>query len=235
MAKYKIVIFDIDGTIFTKPWRSPNEKVSVSSWNVVYKELGIFDIHEKLKNMFIEKRFKSYMDWNYAGCCVLQARGLNKKTFDKIIQSRPYNPGVKETFKILAQNKIITGVVSGSFEALALRLQKEIGVNHALAHCRLEFDKKTGLLKDWQLFGTDWQDKIKFVKYVATLYKTRLENVAYVGDDVNDIPVFKKVGLAIAFNAEKKEVKEAAHVVIKKRDLREILPYLGLKFKSNKA
>ena len=233
MAEYKIVIFDLDGTLFTKPWRPSAEEVSVSSWNLVYKELGIFDIHEKLKNMFIKKSFRSYMDWNYVGCCVFQARGLDKKTFDRIIENRPYNPGVKETLKILAQNKIITGVVTGSFESLALRVQREIGINHILAHCRLEFDEKTGLLKDWQLFGSDWQDKVKFAKYIADLYKVRLDDIAYIGDDVNDIPVFKRVGLAIAFNAEKKRVKEAAHIVIKKRDLREILPYLGLK--PNKA
>lgn len=231
MPKYKIVIFDLDGVIFSKPWRSDTEEVAVSSWDVLFKDLGIYDLHGKLKRMFIERRFKSYLDWTEAACCTLKASKLDKKTFEEIIGRRPFVTGAKETLKILSQNAIVPGIVSGSFEELALRVQKEVGMNHILAHCRLEFDEKTGLLKGWKLFGTDWEDKVKFVKYIADLYKVSLAECAYVGDDVNDIPVFEKVGLPIAFNADKKIVKEAARVAIKKRDLREILPYLGLRKK----
>ncbi len=229
MAKYKIAIFDLDGVIFSKPWHSDSKEVAVSSWDVLFKDLGMYDLHERLKRMFIEKRFKSYMDWTDAACCLLKANGLDKKTFEQIIERRPFITGAKETLKVLNHNEIVTGIVSGSFERLALRLKRETGVNHALTHCRLSFNGKTGLLQNWKLFGTDWGDKVKFAKYIADLYKVSLDETAYVGDDVNDIPVFKRVGLSIAFNADKKEVKEAAQVVIKKKDLREVLPYLGLK------
>lgn len=229
MLKYKIAIFDLDGVIFSKPWRFETEEVAVSSWDVLFKELNMYDLHRRLKDMFIEKRFKSYMDWTNAACCVLKANGLDKKTFEGIMQSRPFIVGAKETLKILNQNSIITGIVSGSFEELALRAKREMGLSHVLAHCRLEFDEKTGLLQNWKLFGTDWGDKIKFVKYIADLYKVGLSECVFVGDDVNDIPVLKRVGLPIAFNASKKRVKEVAKVVIKKKDLREVLPYFGLK------
>ena len=43
---------------------------------------------------------------------------------------------------------------------------------------------------------------------------------------MNDIPIFKEVGLAIAFNPRKKEVRKAADIVINSNDLRDILPYL---------
>lgn len=229
MTPYKIVIFDLDGVIFSKPWHSESEETAVSSWDVLFKTLGIYDLHEKLKTMFIERRFKSYMDWTDAACCVLKAQGLNKKTFEEIMEKRPFMLGAKETLQTLNQNEIITGIVSGSFEELASRLKRETGINHALTHCKLEFDDETGLLQRWKLYGTDWEDKVKFVKYIADLYKTNLDECVYIGDDVNDIPVFKKVGLSIAFNADKKKVKEAARLVINKKDLREILPHIGLK------
>jgi hydroxymethylpyrimidine pyrophosphatase-like HAD family hydrolase len=38
--------------------------------------------------------------------------------------------------------------------------------------------------------------------------------------------MFKEVGLSIAFNTNETNVKKAADVVVKKKDLREILPYL---------
>jgi 3-deoxy-D-manno-octulosonate 8-phosphate phosphatase KdsC-like HAD superfamily phosphatase len=61
------------------------------------------------------------------------------------------------------------------------------------------------------------------------LYKVKLDQCVYVGDDVNDIPVFERVGLSIAFNATKQKVIEAAKVVVKGNDLRKILPFIGLK------
>jgi phosphoserine phosphatase len=48
----------------------------------------------------------------------------------------------------------------------------------------------------------------------------------YVGDGINDISIFREVGLSIAFNATKEEVRKSAKVAIDKKDLREILKYL---------
>lgn len=45
----------------------------------------------------------------------------------------------------------------------------------------------------------------------------------YVGDEVNDIPIFRKVGLAIAFNCNKQEVKDAAGIVVEGNNLRMVL------------
>jgi len=225
---YKIVVFDLDGTLFDKPWESKSDKVAVSTWDLVFKELGIYDLHEKLKKIYVNGGFRSYMEWGEMDCCTLAARKLDKQTFMRIINSRPFIGGVRETFRVLKENKIITGAVSGSFEELALRAKRELGIDQVLAHCRLEFDEKTGLLKDWRLFATDYTDKIKFVTYMANLYKVKLAQCAYVGDDVNDIRVFGRVGLSIAFNATKPKVKEAAKIVVEGKDLRKILPHLGL-------
>jgi phosphoserine phosphatase len=38
--------------------------------------------------------------------------------------------------------------------------------------------------------------------------------------------MFREAGLSIAFNADDHSVEEAADVVVKRKDLREILPYL---------
>ena len=53
-----------------------------------------------------------------------------------------------------------------------------------------------------------------------------LDEIAYVGDNYNDIGAFKIVGLAIAFNSEEEEVKKFAKVIIDKKDLREILNHI---------
>lgn len=49
--------------------------------------------------------------------------------------------------------------------------------------------------------------------------------INFVADEMNDLPLFKEVALPIAFNSRKNEVKKAAKVVIDKKDLREILKH----------
>ena len=53
-----------------------------------------------------------------------------------------------------------------------------------------------------------------------------LSEIAFVGDGKNDIPVFSVVGLSIAFNPETEEVANAASVVVRDKDLHEILPFI---------
>lgn len=44
-----------------------------------------------------------------------------------------------------------------------------------------------------------------------------LDEVAYAGNDLNDIEVMKKVGIAIAVNDAEPEVKNVANIVLKKK------------------
>lgn len=227
--QYKIVIFDIDGVIFEKPEIARREdNVAASSWDSLFERLDIYDLHERLKELYMRKGFRSYNEWTEAACCVLKAKGLDQKTFEEVINSRKFMAGAVETVSTLSRNDIVTSAVSGSFGALARRAKIELGIDDTLAHCDFKFDEN-GILKDWKLLATDYKDKVKFVKYLAQLNKVGMKECAYVGDDVNDMAVFERVGLAIAFNSYKEKVRAAADVVIEKKDLREILPHLRIK------
>ena len=68
-------------------------------------------------------------------------------------------------------------------------------------------------------------EKVKALKELCNKLNINLNEVAYVGDNYNDIGAFKIVGLAIAFNSEEEEVKKYAKIVIDKKDLREILNF----------
>ncbi len=227
-SPFKVVVFDLDGVIFEKPTISSRDDiVASSSWDAVFDELGIYDLHERLRDIYVKKGFRSYTDWSDAALCVLKARGLDAKTFDTIIKSRVLMPGVAETFSALRAARVTTGTVSGSFGALAQRVKDEFGINYAMAQCDLEFGQN-GLLKDWKAFATDYKDKVKFVKYIAQINRVSMKECAYIGDDINDAPVFQRVGLAIAFNCHKQKVLEKAHIVIKEKNLAAILPHLGI-------
>ncbi|MGB9684364.1 MAG: HAD family hydrolase [Candidatus Bathyarchaeales archaeon] len=222
---YSVVLLDLDGVIFKRPWDDPSDDlVSVSTWDLLFKRLGAYDDHERLKKMFIDKKFNSYSEWTQEACRVLQSKGLTRKIFFEVIKSRRYNRGVRQTLKTLLENGFTVGVVTGSFYELAERVKEELGLNiHIHAHCRMEFDKK-GSLVGWETYPSDYKDKATLLKIIEK--KTPLKNVVYVGDDVNDIEIFDKVGLSIAFNAIKEKVRKRAKVIVDGDDLRKILPYV---------
>ena len=56
-------------------------------------------------------------------------------------------------------------------------------------------------------------EKIPILEEILAAEKIDLENVAYIGDDLTDAIVMKRVGLAVATANARPEVKRMAHVV----------------------
>lgn len=221
----KMVFFDMDGVLFDVAGYNENgKKVAISTWNAVFDALGIYHEHERLKKMFVKGEFPSYMEWTDEACKVLQKNRLTEDKFKQIINSRPLMVGAEETSKELKNRGYKTAVITGSFEALALRAKELLSLDCAIGHCRLNFDE-TGDLKNWDLIPCDFDGKIAYFKKIADEIGINYSKCAYIGDEVNDIPIFKEVSLSIAFNCFKKEVKKAAGIVIEKKDLKEILKY----------
>jgi 3-deoxy-D-manno-octulosonate 8-phosphate phosphatase (KDO 8-P phosphatase) len=70
--------------------------------------------------------------------------------------------------------------------------------------------KKLGIEYDTYL---GIKNKLKCLEEMVTKNNLNLKNIAFIGDDINDIPALNKVGLSIAVNDAVEEVKE----LVKKR------------------
>lgn len=61
------------------------------------------------------------------------------------------------------------------------------------------------------------KDKLKIIEKLSKKHNLEFENIAYIGDDINDLPVLKKVGLSFAPNDAVSEIKQIVnHVTLKK-------------------
>ncbi|MHA2392759.1 MAG: HAD family hydrolase [Promethearchaeota archaeon] len=233
--EYKMIFFDMDGVLFEKPWQeSKSRKVAISTWDLLFKKLGQYNIHEALKKNFENGLYgddvDSYIKWKEAACKTLKIIPLDEKTFQEVIDSRILSRGAKELFQILKKSKIKTAIITGSFYRLAQRAKNELDeVNHVRAQCRLFFGDNS-LLKGWELNKTDYKHKIEIMEELALKEgiidkngRPNLNQCVYVGDDVNDLEAFEAAGLAIAFNSQKNIVKKAADIIIVGGDLTEIL------------
>jgi 3-deoxy-D-manno-octulosonate 8-phosphate phosphatase (KDO 8-P phosphatase) len=89
----------------------------------------------------------------------------------------------------------MTCIISGKKSKINHRRAKELQVNHIYQNVH---------------------DKLQLFEKVIKKFKVQPEEVCYIGDDLIDLPVMTRVGVAIAvFNAVD-EVKQAAHYVTKK-------------------
>jgi len=223
--KIKMIFFDMDGVLFhIEGYNENGQSVAISTWNVLFDHLGIYNEHERLKKMFINGQLLSYMEWTNEACRVLQKHNLTKDKFMEVINNRSLMKGAKETLEKLKKRGYKTAVITGSFKILAERARNLLDLDEAIAHCDLIFDQ-LGNLKKWRLRPCDFTGKIEYFKGLIRKFGFKPSESAFIGDNVNDIPIFKEVGLSIAFNCQKEEVKKAAQVVIDKKDLREILKY----------
>ena len=59
------------------------------------------------------------------------------------------------------------------------------------------------------------QDKVEAVERLRTQLDVTFEGMAYIGDDLPDLPAFHRVGLAFAVADAVSEVRQAAHVVLR--------------------
>ena len=216
----KLVFFDMDGVLYDNPGYKEN-----STWSILFYDLGMSSEHEKLREKFLKGIFPTYMEWADEACKILKQYGLTRRKFMETINKRPLMNGARETINELKKRGYKTGGITGSFEALALKAKEELGLDYAIGHCRLIFDDFDNL-KDWVLIPCDFEDKKDFIMKMANDLNISCSECCYIGDGINDISIFREVGLSIAFNATEEEVRKNADIIIDKKDLREILKYL---------
>jgi len=96
-------------------------------------------------------------------------------------------------FKLLREAGIITGIITG--EIVRRRAQK-MKVNEVYL----------GI-----------QDKMKILNEISTKYNLKYEEIAYIGDDINDLEVIKTVGLGCTVNDGMQCVKDVAKIITKSK------------------
>ena len=97
-------------------------------------------------------------------------------------------------FKMLKDLGIITAFCSGESDASIENRAKKLNIDHLI-------------------MGS--QDKVKDISLLLEKINLSFKNVAYVGDDINDISIMKKAGLSFAPKNAAEEVKKVADYITK--------------------
>ncbi|MEM3088052.1 MAG: HAD family phosphatase, partial [Candidatus Bathyarchaeia archaeon] len=128
-----------------------------------------------------------------------------------------------ETITALKNAGYKIAIISSGISLLADRVKNELGIDKSFAN-ELLIDQNGHLTGEGKE-NVELLKKVSVLQRLATSEGINTKQCAVVGDSIFDIPLFKRAGFSIAFNAKTHRVEEAADLAIKNKDLKEILRY----------
>lgn len=189
----KLLVCDVEGTIFKADFKIDGTDFNSTMWQPIAKELGTAAIdeeretHRKWDNQEFDNK---YTLWVKATFDIHKKYQLSKNTFDMLINRATYTDGVIEFFKNLDRSKYIPVLVSGGFQELIRRAQKELGINYGYGACEYIFDENTGLLADCSLTPCDFEGKYHYIESIFDIYNLdKNTDWLFVGDGKNDVHI----------------------------------------------
>ncbi|MHA2424325.1 MAG: HAD family hydrolase [Candidatus Thorarchaeota archaeon] len=206
----RLVVFDLDGTL----------TIHNSSWWRLHE---YFETHEQ-GGKYYDQYFAGEIDYQqWADLDAALWKGQKLSEVIKIANETELMPGAIEVIKDLKKQGIHIAVLSGGIDILAERIVERVGIDYLLVN---KIHHENGIITGEVEVNVGWGGKAEEIKQVCSHFNVPLSETAFVGDGLNDVAVFPVVALSIAFNPEAEEVAEAASVVIRKKDLREVLPVI---------
>lgn len=213
--KYKLICFDLDGTLI--------DGVEYA-WETLHKALGVPEEENRKNLMAYRNREITYAEWAQRDLVLLRRQKATKEKITAIVKKLRLMKGTRETLRHLQNNGCKLAVISGSFKTV----MDVIFPDHPFTDVFINeiiFDAD-GTVKDIKQTPFDMEHKATGLKMIAEREGIDLSECAYIGDNSNDIHVAEIAGLAIAFNSKSEELNKVCDVVIKKKDLREVLKHI---------
>lgn len=192
MTKIKAITFDIDTTL-----------TYGTSWTIITKELGAsVKTHEFIYKELKENKI-SYQQTKEQLLNLWKATGNNNKDFfTKIFNNISLKKGAQEIITYLKSKGVIICLITGSVDLYAETIAKRLGIDNYFANTELVWDKNNKLI-DFHYDINQSTKKLKQFKHFISQQKININDCYVVGDDENDIDLFKYTKKGIAIKSEK--------------------------------
>ena len=212
---YGLVAFDMDGVLVDHP----------SSWTWVHKHLKVDN--EASLVAYIEGRIddREFMRRDINKWLSVR-RDLCLRDIDEILRPVPVTPGIRETVSALHSHGMRCVIVSGGLDMAAKRIAEANGFDDHIANS-LACDEN-GHLTGEGVLRVELTNKRQALERFQERYGVPAERTVAIGNSFVDVSMFSTSGLSIAFNPIDETVERSADVVLRSRDLRDVLrPILG--------
>ncbi len=219
IMNYKLVCFDVDGTLIDN---------LEYSWQVFHDYFRVNnERREKAKEDYYSGKI-SYLDWANHDINMWLELDKTRNDFISAIEGANLKlmEGASETLAELKKRGIKLAIISGSISIIIEHFipnYKELFDDIYLSW--IDFDNQ-GKIKRIKATAYDMEHKATALKKIAEKENFSLDECVFVGDHHNDVEISKVAGLSIAFNCKDERLRKTADIIIKKKDLREILQFI---------
>lgn len=196
----KLLVFDVEGTLFKTTVRLPGTSIDSTIWQGIAHALGPGAINEEVETHKKWERgeYQNYLAWMEDTIEIHRKYGLMEGSFKGLISAAEYNSGVVATLNNIDRTKYEIVLVSGGFRELAARAQKDCFIKHAFAACEYFFGSD-GYLTAYNLLPCDFAGKIDFIYLLLKEHGLTKDDWIFVGDGINDIPIAKQASVSIGY------------------------------------
>jgi len=196
---YKLVIFDLDGTLTQER----------SIWEYIHIRLGKwYGFAEEYQKQFLAGKI------NYQRFCELDAevwKGMKVEEVLKIVKNVPFYSGVDELIHYLKTKGLKLSMVSSGLSLLSNWVHQKYGFDYSVSNDLLH---ENGVLTGKVKIQVYYDKKAEWVEKILKQFGMRPEEVIAIGDSKGDMDMFQMVGFPIAFNSSCSELDQLASVCI---------------------
>lgn len=207
----KLVAFDMEGCLTDDP----------TVWEIMHRKWGTWDSYGAL----YWERYKAgeFGYDEFARMDVAAWEGAPRDMLSESVREVPLMPGCRELLGGLSERGLRTVIITNGLACLAERFRCEFGVERVYGNT-LEMNGRclTGGIN----LRVPFRAKGDVLSELALELDLASEQIAAVGDGRADVGMFRVAGTSVAFCPAHSSVAEQASHVVRRRDLRPLLPLL---------
>lgn len=161
--------------------------------------------------------YSSYMDWVDETVKIHQSapKKLTKKVFDELLNGANYNEGVEDFFANLDRNEYIPILISGGFQELVRRAQRELNIRYGFGACEyswkpvkkiidgeeVEIIAGESELDSYFIQPSDFENKFAYLNmFFHDFGLDPTKDWVFVGDGKNDVDIASKAPVSFAIS-----------------------------------
>lgn len=200
MSRLGLVVFDMDGVILRE----------TSSWQIIHESFKVDSLQNLKLYLEGEISYREFMERDVELWKKSFNREITRELLTSILRGKlEFNLGVFEAVEWLKSRGLKLAIVTCGLDLIGKIVSDKLRIENFLGNS-LEFNDN-GVLVGAGEVRVPLLDKDLVLKiYAKSLGYDCSREVAYIGDSVFDIPVFKRVALSIAYSKDE-QVASHAH------------------------
>lgn len=216
--RVRLVAFDVDGTLV-------EHDASLVVWQLLHKRFVGDDAVNALRyKQYLEGQL-TYADWVRLDIEGWRQGGATRAQIEEVIRADlRLVPGAREVTRELHARGFVLAVVSGTLDVVLDVLFPDHPFHHVFSN-KIFFDA-AGSIDGWQATPFDMDGKADALRTLSSDLGIAPDEIAFVGDHVNDCSALSLVGCPVAYDPKHDRVRSLACSVLPRGGLRGLLELL---------